>query len=121
MPTFPSYVKIGSPLEEAPASVVLRSEMERGVPKQRRFAADTLVEQQVTLYFETKQDSIDWETWFYTTINGGVDFFDWPDQRSGTTVQARVKNGQLGPLKLMMHRWAYSQRTLTLEWLRSAL
>lgn len=121
MASFPSYVKIGAQIEEAPASVVLRSEMERGVPKQRRIAADTLVEQQVTLIFDTKQRSIDWEAWFYTTINGGVDFFDWLDQRSGTTVQARIKDGKPGALKLMTHKWAYSQRTLTLEWLRSAL
>ena len=121
MAAFPSYVKIASPIEEAPASVILRSEMERGVPKQRRFAADTLVEQQVTLYFYTKQNSIDWETWFYTDINGGADFFDWTDSRSGSTVQARVKDGQPGALKLMVHKWAFSQRTLIIEWLRSAL
>ena len=121
MAAFPGYVKIGFPQAEDAASVVLRSEMERGVPKQRRFAADALVTQETTLHFDTKQQAIDWETWFYTTINGGVDWFDWVDLRTGATVQARIVGGKPGALKPATVNWVYAQRTLTIEWLRSAL
>lgn len=121
MAAFPAYVKIGFPQAEEAASAVLRGEMERGVPKQRRFTADVMVTQETMLYFDTKQNAIDWETWFYTTINGGVDWFDWVDLRRGVTVQARIVGGKPGALKPGTVNWVYAQRTLTLEWLRSAL
>ncbi|MES1977312.1 MAG: hypothetical protein V4451_04705 [Pseudomonadota bacterium] len=121
MATFPAYVKIGFPQGEETASVVLRSEMERGVPKQRRIAADAMVTQETTLYFDTKQHAIDWETWFYEDINGGVDWFDYPDLRTGVTLQARIVGGKPGVLKPATVNWVYAQRTLMLEWLRATL
>lgn len=121
MASFPTYVKIGFPQPEDPASAVMSSEMERGVPKHRRMAADVMVRQETTVYFDTKQHAIDWETWFYTTINAGVDWFDWVDLRTGSTIQARIVEGKPGALKPATVNWAYAQRTMTVEWLRSAL
>ncbi|MDP1886640.1 hypothetical protein [Polaromonas sp.] len=121
MPAHPTDCKIGFPKGEEPASAVMRSEMERGVPKQRRISADVMVTQETTVYFDTKQQAIDWETWFYTTINAGADWFDWPDLRTGTTLQARIVGGKPGALVPATVNWAYAQRTFTLEWLRPTL
>lgn len=121
MATWPAYALIGFPQAEEPGTALMRSEMERGVAKQRRVAADVTVTQEITAYFNTKQRAEDWETWFYTTINAGTDYFDWTDLRTGTTRQVRIKEGKPGGLKPATVNWAYSQRTMTLEWQRSAL
>lgn len=121
MATLPAYVKVGFPQAEEPASVVMRSEMDRGVAKQRRIAADAIVTQEVTYYFKSKADAASFETWFYTTLNGGADWFDWTDLRTGAVLQARHVEGKPGALKPATVNWAYSQRTLKLEWIRSAL
>lgn len=121
MAAFPSSYKILIETSEAPASVVIRSEMERGVPKQRRVAADALVTVPITVMFFSKQQAADFETWFYTTINGGADFFDWTDPRTGSVVQARVVGGVLGELVPLRDNYNLSRRSLTLEYLRSTL
>lgn len=121
MAALPAYVKIGFPQPEEPDSVVMRSDMERGPAKQRRIAADARVQEDVILYFDTQAHAADWLTWFYTEINGGADYFDFPDLRTGTTVQARVVGGKPGALRPSTVNWAYSQRTVTLEWWVSAI
>lgn len=118
MAAFPSNLKILIETSETPGSVVLRSEMERGVPKQRRIAADVLVTVPIAVIFFTKQQAADFETWFYGSINGGVDFFDWADPRTGTTVQARIVGGQLGPLEPLRTNYELSRRSMTLEYIR---
>lgn len=121
MAAFPTAYRIQIETSEAPASVVIRSEMERGVPKQRRFAADAMVTIPITLFFRTNQQAADFETWFYTDINGGADFFDWTDPRTGVVVEARIVGGQLGELMPLRARYAISRRSMTLEYLRSTL
>lgn len=123
MATFPSYVQIalGSTSEDR-APVVLRTEMERGVPKQRRIASDTMVTVPVTLMFKTPQHCDAFELWFDSQIGSGADWFSWTDPRSGTVRQARFVGGKLGPLTPVHGTWRMSrcQRTATLEYLRSA-
>lgn len=121
MATWPATALIGFPQGEEPGTALMRSDMERGVAKQRRVAADVTVTQETTVYFKSKQHAIDWETWFYSTIGAGADRFDWVDLRTGVTRQVRIKEGKPGVLKPATVNWAYSQRTLTLEWQRSAL
>lgn len=121
MAAWPSYALIGFPQGEDPATAVMRSEMERGPAKQRRMLADVTVTQETTAYFKTKQQAIDWETWFYSSIAAGTDYFDWTDLRTGVTRQVRIKEGKPGALKPATVNWAYSQRTMTLEWQRSAI
>lgn len=121
MATFPSYVGIRwADTAEQPASVVLRSEMERGVPKQRRMASDAMVTVPVTLYFRTQANAVDFETWVYTQIGGGADWFTWTNPRTNTAVQARIIGGNLGALKPGSNAWTFAERSLQLEYLRSA-
>lgn len=100
MATFPSYVKY-APMDtsEKIESIVLRSEMEKGVPKQRRNQSIPLVKIGMTLYFDSKETYQKFEDWFFDEVNAGVSFFDLKHPRTGLTVQARIPSGELGGLQ----------------------
>lgn len=106
-------------LTETPEPIVERNAMERGVPKQRRIASDARVEVQLTLHFSTATQVADFETWFYTTIKAGQDFFDWPHPRTGATLQARIVGGELGALSYLAPTLGWAKRSLKLEYWRS--
>lgn len=119
-----AYVKLGwKDSGDAPLPVVERSEMERGVPKQRRTQADTVVTVPATLYFDTAANATDFETWFYSPsgANGGAAWFDFTHPRTNTVVQARIVNGDIGTLKPAISTWARSQRQVKFEYVRTAL
>ena len=125
MATFPSDVKyVMGAYEEDRAPVVLRSEMERGLPKQRRMNSDTLVQVKVTLQFNSLAHHATFEAWFDSQIGAGADFFDWPHPRTGAVVQARIVGGVLGPLKPLHGVWRPGlqrcRRDATIEYLRGA-
>lgn len=123
MPALPSYVKLGwRDGSERPTPVVARSEMERGVAKQRRIAADAVVTQPVTLYFLTAADSIAFEIWFYSAAgaNAGAAWFDMKLPRVGV-VSVRIVGGDLGTLKPGNPYWAQSERTVQVEYVKAAL
>lgn len=121
MATFPPDLKILFDTNDAPSPVVIRSEMERGVPKQRRIAADALVTVPISVIFYSKQQAADFEDWFYTAIGGGADFFEWTEPRTGVVVDARIVGGELGPLMPLRENYTMSRRSMTLEYLRSTL
>lgn len=122
METFPSYARIQfRNAGEQPSSVLVRSDMERGVAKQRRVAADAIVRVPLALLFRTSADAASFETWFYTAINAGADWFNWTDPRTGTTREARVVGGEIGTLVPLSNTWAFAERELVIEYIRSAL
>lgn len=122
MATFPAYAHVQfRGAGEQPTPVVVRSEMERGIPKQRRIAADTLVQVPVTLLFRTQADATDFEDWFYDEVDAGAAWFDWVNPRTGATVQARIVGGDIGRLDPLSNSWAYAERSLVLEYVRSTL
>ena len=122
MATFPSYVKLGwSDTAEQAAPIVQRTEMDRGVPKQRRTQSDVLVTMPVTAYFATAQDAANFETWVYQQVDGGAGWFNFTSLRTGGTVQARIVGGDIGALTPSMQTWARSQRSFKLETLRAVL
>lgn len=121
MAAFPTWLKILIETSDAPAPVVIRSEMERGVAKQRRIAADAMVTVPISVIFFNKQQAADFEDWFYNEINGGADFFDWTDPRTGVAVEAQVVGGVLGELVPLRDSYNISRRGLTLEYQRSTL
>lgn len=121
MAAFPENLKVLIDTSEEPSSVVIRSEMDRGIPKQRRIAADAIVTVPITVMFFTQQEAVDFEDWFYDDISGGADFFDWVNPRTGATVQARIVGGQLGALVPLRDSYHLSQRSMVLEYVRSTL
>lgn len=121
MAAFPPGLKILIDTSEDPDSAVLRTSMERGVPKYRRMTADVLVKVPISVIFFSKQQAADFDTWFYTTINAGADAFDWLDPRTGVVVQANIMDGKLGPLVPLRDSYSLSRRAMTLEYIRSAM
>lgn len=119
MATFPDVKYSYQDLSEKPESVVERTEMERGIPKQRRFASDARVELKLTVYFDTKAEAAAFEDWFYGDIQAGQSWFGYTHPRTGAVVQARIVNGELGELKFENPTREASKRTLTLEYWRS--
>jgi hypothetical protein len=107
-------------LSETVASVVTRTEMERGVPKQRRTNSDALVRLGLTLNFRGKADYAAFETWFYTQINAGADFFDFVHPRTGATIAARFVGGNMGQVRHATQDLQYVLVQTELEYLRAA-
>lgn len=120
MAAFPDVRYDWTDLQLAPEAVVERSEVERGIPKQRRIASDARVEVDITVRHDTKTEALAFEDWFYTTINAGQDWFDLTHPVTGAVVQARVVGGQLGPLKFEQRTLQASYRTLKIEYWRAA-
>lgn len=121
MASFPPYAKYDwRDLVEAPDSVVERTEMERGRPKHRRIASDVRIEIQLTVRFDTKAQAAAFEDWFFDTIKAGQEYFDWQHPRTGAILQARVVGGELGALKFEQQTLEASNRSLKLEYWRSA-
>lgn len=121
MAAFPTGLRLEwRDMAEAPETVVAREPMERGIPKQRRIASDARVEMPITIHFDSAAEIADFETWFYTTINAGQDFFDLPHPRTGATLQARIVGGELGPLTYLRRTLDKAKRTIKVEWWRSA-
>ncbi len=120
MAAFPTVKYDWRELGESVDPVVAREAMERGMPKQRRINSDARVEVALTIYFDTLAEAAAFETWFFSTINAGQDYFDFTPPRGGATVQARVVGGQLGPLQYQQRTLEASKRSLRIEYLRAA-
>ena len=103
---------------ERPSSVVARSEMERGVARHRRTAADTLVQLTVQLGFDSAASVAEFESWFYADALAGAAWFDFTHPRTGAVVQARVLGGDLGELSPLADGYRVAQRTVVLEYIR---
>ncbi len=122
MAAFPTYVKLGwKETGEKPSPIVARTEMDRGLAKQRRIAADTVVQVPVMAYFDTTTDAANFETWVYSTIGGGADWFTMTNPRTGATINARIVGGDIGMLKPGNKAWGYAYRQFTIEYVRAAL
>lgn len=119
MAAFPNVKFDWQDLGLKPEPVVERSEMERGVPKQRRIASDARVEVPITVRHDTKAEALAFEDWFYEDINAGQDWFNWTHPMTGAVVQARVVGGELGQLNFEQKTLEASNRTLKLEYWRS--
>ena len=122
MASWPSYAKLAwKDSGEQMKPIVARSEMDRGVAKQRRTQADTIVTVPATAYFSSTTDAANFETWVYTTLNGGMDWFDFVSLRTGATLSMRIVGGDIGTLAPSTRTWARSQRSMKLEYVRAAL
>lgn len=118
MASFPSdiCVLIGGYGEEFDASVE-RTEMERGVPKQRLVNSQVLAKLRCALLFDTSSEVGSFEAWYFDTIKR-IGWFTVEHPRTGATITARFEGGALGalaPINNNLKRW---RREVTLEYLR---
>ncbi len=100
---------------EQHAPVVLRSEVERGMPRQRRTSADARVTVPCTLVFRSAAAAAEFEAWYYAE---GFGWFDFTLPRTGAVVQARIVGGDIGGLTPITPAWNASERSITLEYIR---
>lgn len=123
MATFPSWVKL-VPRDggERPTPVVVRSEMERGVPKQRRIAADSLVTLGVTAVFDNAAKAEEFLDWFYTDAQAGALWFDFTHPRTGVVESGQILGGDIGELRpLGTQAGSRYVRSFQIQYLRSTL
>ncbi len=88
----------------------------------QKYAAKTLT-MPADLWFEDPNDAASFEAWFYsaTGANAGAGFFSMDHPRTGATINARFKGGELGTLTPLHGRWpGPCKRNVTFEFLQSA-
>jgi hypothetical protein len=118
MAALPSYVRIlfaGYGEEFDPS--VERTEMERGVPKQRVINSQVMQELHATLLFSSTADAGSFETWYFDTIKR-VGFFDFVHPRTGATHSGRFKDASIGRLEPRNARYSRATRAVVIEYLR---
>lgn len=121
MAALPDYVGVKwLGLGETPAPIVSRTEMDKGIAKQRRIASDVVMRVSVNLHFRTATDSSNFEDWFYSEINGGADWFDWKNVRTGQIVSARIVDGDIGTLRPGSNSWMFAERSAVFEYIYEA-
>lgn len=120
MAIFPSYVDaLVDGYGEGHSNIIERTEMDRGIPKQRRVQSDVLVTVSLNLLFSSNADATNFETWFYSDAQAGAAWFDWTDPRTGAVRQARAVGGTLGPLTPGVGDFSFLTRPLQIEYLRA--
>ena len=118
MAEFPDYVCVSFDNYSEPFDPsVERTEMERGPAKQRRI--NSRVEQQIqaTLTFDGKQAAADFEDWYFNTINR-IGYFDIEHPRTGQTISACFRGGDIGELTTLTPGFEVTQRHVVLEYMR---
>lgn len=123
MATWPTYARVLIATNDAPAPVVVSTDMERGVPKVRRIAADAIVTVPIEVLFQTDQQATDFEDWFYDPVgaNAGASWFDWTNPRTKSVVLAQIVDGDIGALVPIREGYAMSSRGMRLRYVRSTL
>lgn len=118
MPAWPTYAKLlmeGYAEEFDPS--VERTEMERGVPKERTLNSQVLDTINASVLFRSAADIAAFEAWYFTELNR-VGWFTMSHPRTGAPINARFQGGKLGRLAPIAPRFAAGMRDVVLEYLR---
>lgn len=96
---------------------VERTEMERGVPKQRLVNSQVLAKLNVTLYFRKPADADAFEEWYFNDIKR-IGWFQIRHPRNGKLLTVRFQGGAVGELTLIDETDFDTGRRVVLEYLR---
>lgn len=113
MSSFPSYTKILNWGESYDQNAVLRTPMAGGLAKQAKRFTKVMKQYDMTVLMSDTEYTA-FLTWWYTTINNGVDFSDIADPRTGSTISARIVSGQF-KMQPFTVRQNYYTITFTME------
>lgn len=108
MATLPSYVKVFfRDFQQKRDSVLLRTEMESGAPRQAKIRSRPMITRTAILFMETKADFLSFETWYKEDIDEGAMWFNFYDPVKEATVQARFVGGgyTARPLSASLKQW----------------
>lgn len=115
MPTSTKVLMEG--LRESFDAAVERTEMERGVPKQRLVNSQVLAKLSVNLYFATSAAADEFDGWYFGTIKR-IGWFEFRHPRTGAMLTVRFEKGEIGELALVDETAYDTRRPVTLEYLR---
>ncbi|KRG47339.1 hypothetical protein ARC20_03140 [Stenotrophomonas panacihumi] len=96
---------------------VERTEMERGVPKERKLNSQVLQKITVSVLFATPEAAEAFEDWYFDEIDR-IGWFTVVHPRTGATVTARFEGGDIGSLSSQSPGFFFAKRDVTLEYLR---
>ncbi|WP_115513043.1 MULTISPECIES: hypothetical protein [Xanthomonas] len=118
MAEFPAYVGImANDFGEEPQASVSRTEMERGLPKQRLLNTRDMVELSCTLLFRSKADMAAFDAWYFDEIKK-IGEFAMQHPRTGAQITARIKGGAIGRLQPRNPMFTSATRQTVIEYLR---
>lgn len=118
MAALPSYVSVlvaGYGEEFDPS--IERTEMERGLPKQRLLNTQVLQRLECTLIFSSAANVAAFETWYFDTI-GRIGSFTMDHPRTGAAITVRFEGGNIGKLTSRNGRFTSASRPVVFEYLR---
>ncbi len=118
MTDFPDHAQILSDgFTESFDPSIERTDMERGVPKQRILNSRVLVKLTATLLFRSPQAVADFEDWYFSTV-GRIGWFQLKHPRTGELITARFENGSIGTLSPLAPAFFIASRTVVMEYVR---
>lgn len=118
MASLPDYVIVRpTGYSETFQPSVIRTEMERGMPKQRLLNTQVLYNLNLSLITETQQQTEDFMDWYFLTIKR-IDFFTMTHPRTGQLINVRFVGGDFGTLQTISGANRIWQRDVVVEYLR---
>ena len=118
MATFPPYAEVlFAGYSESFDPSVERTEMERGVPKQRLKNTQVLVKVQASILFRSAADVAAFEDWYFNDL-GRIGWFDLVHPRTDQPIRARFDGGSIGTLVPLTTLFRVARRDLVIEYLR---
>lgn len=118
MAQLPEYVEIRfAGYGETFDPSVERTEMERGVPKERLSNSQVMQELAMTLQFKGAANLQNFEDWYFGEIKR-IGWFQMLHPRTGQTITARFKGGSIGSLVPLIPGFKLSTRDVVVEYLR---
>lgn len=118
MAALPSYVTVRmTGFSESFDASVQRTEMERGMPKQRLLNTQVLQKLNVSLLMATAEQAEDFIDWYLDTIKR-IGFFTMRHPRTGATISVRFEGGSIGELRSISGTDGLWQRDVVVEYLR---
>ena len=117
MATFPDYVCVlFDGYSESFDPSVLRTEMERGPPKQRVENSQVLMKVSATLAFQSDADVESFYLWYKNDIKRILPF-EMTHPRTGETITARFEGGNIGTLVPLATQFRVATRNVVIEYL----
>lgn len=107
---FPGYYESFDPSVE-------RTDMDRGIPKQRVGNSQVLMKINASLMFLSSADEAAFEAWYFDVLKR-IGWFTIQHPRTGVATQVRFENGSMGTLAPQAPAFAVSQRDVVLEYMR---
>lgn len=118
MAALPSYVIVRpTGYSESHEPAVQRTEMERGMPKQKLLNTQVLMKLHLSLLVETSQQAEDLLDWYLDTIKR-IGFFTMTHPRTGANISVRFEGGEFGELRSLSGTGTLWQRDVVVEYQR---